>query len=84
MNLGSVTEQIWKTRPELRSRVGHEWTKEHFQDHRRERTNQFVNDLIRSLERVISDGGYGHLILAGSARVISAMKKALPKRLEQN
>lgn len=81
VNLGSVTEQIWRTRPELRSRVGHEWTKDHFQDHRRERTNQFVNDLLRSLERVISDGGYGHLILAGSARVISAVKKALPKSL---
>jgi rubrerythrin len=81
VNLGSVTEQIWKTRPELRSRVGHEWTKDHFQDHRRERTNQFVNDVIRSLDRVMSDGGYGHLILAGSARVISAVKKALPKSL---
>lgn len=81
VNLGSVTKQIWKTRLELRSRVGHEWTKDHFQDHRRERTNQFVNDVIRTLEPVISDGGYGHLILAGSARHISAVKKALPKNL---
>ncbi len=81
VNLGSVTEQIWKTRPELRSRVGHEWTKDHFQDHRRERTNQFVHDLIRSVERVVSEGGYAHLILAGSGRVISAVTKALPKGL---
>ena len=82
VNLGSVTEQIWKTRPELRSRVGHEWTRDHFQDHRRERTNQFVNDVIRTLERVMADGGYGHLMLAGTARVISAVKKSLPKSLE--
>jgi hypothetical protein len=81
VNLGSVTEQIWKTRPELRSRVGHDWTKDHFQDHRRERTNQFVNNLVRSLEPVMTNAGYGHLILAGSARVIAAVKKALPKSL---
>ena len=81
VNLGSVTEQIWKMRPALRNRVGHEWPKDQFQDHRRERANQFVNDLIRNLERVMSDGGYVHLILAGSPRVISAMKKALSKSL---
>ena len=81
VNLGSVTEQIWKARPELRSRVGHEWTKDHFQDHRRERTNQFVHDMIRSVERLMAGGGYGHLILAGNARVLSTVKKALPKNL---
>jgi rubrerythrin len=81
VNLGAITEQIWKTRPELRIRMGHEWTKDHFQDHRRERTNQFVNEQIRTLERVISTGGYGHLILAGSERVISSVKRALPKSL---
>ncbi|MEO8593758.1 MAG: hypothetical protein ABI759_10580 [Candidatus Solibacter sp.] len=81
VNLGSVTEQLWRSRPELRRRVGHEWTKEHFQDHRQERTRQFIHDQIRSLEQVISAGGYGHLILAGSARMIAAVRKELPKRL---
>ncbi len=81
VNLGAMTEQVWKTRPELRSRVRHEWTKDHFQDHRRERTNQFVNNLIRSLEHVMSKGGYGHLILAGNARILAAVKRALPKSL---
>lgn len=81
VNLGSVTEQVWRKRPELRSRVGHEWTKDHFQDHRRERTKQFVNELVRILERVIAEGGYGHLILAGSARIFPAVKSALPKNL---
>ena len=38
VNLGSVTAQLWRSRPELRRRVGHEWTREHYQDHRRERT----------------------------------------------
>ena len=81
VNLGTVTEQIWKTRPDLRNRVAHEWTKDHFQDHRRERTHRFVNELIRTAERVMADGGYGHLILAGSARVLSRVKRALPRSL---
>jgi rubrerythrin len=83
VNLGSVTAQLWRSRPELRRRVGHEWTKEHFQDHRRERTKQFIHDQIRSLDQVISAGGYGHLMLAGNARMISAVRKELPKRLAE-
>jgi len=83
VNLGSVTTQLWQSRPELRRRVGHEWTKDHFQDHRRERTNQFIHDQIRSLDRLISAGGYGHLMLAGNARLIAAVRKELPKRLAE-
>jgi hypothetical protein len=81
VNLGSITQQVWGSRPDLRRRVGHEWTRDHFQDHRRERTRQFIQDQIRSLEQVISAGGYGHLILAGNARMIAAVRALLPKRL---
>ena len=83
VNLGSVTAQLWRSRPELRRRVGHEWTKEHFQDHRRERTKQFIHDQIRILDRLVSAGGYAHLMLAGNARMISAVRRLLPKRLEE-
>ncbi len=38
VNLGSITEQLWRSRPELRHRVRREWSKDHYQDHRRERT----------------------------------------------
>ena len=81
VNLGAMSEWVWKARPELRSRVGHEWTKEHSQDHRRERTNQFIHDQIRRLESLMSAGGYGHLILAGDPRIIAAVRRALPKHL---
>ena len=83
VNLGSVTAQLWRSRPELRRRVGHEWTREHYQDHRRERTKQFLQDQIRNLDQLISAGGYAHLILAGNARMISAVRKELPKRLAE-
>lgn len=81
INLGSVTDQIWKNRPELRRRVGRGWARDHFQDHRRERNNQFVHDLIGILANVMATGGYGHLILAGSTRSMVAVRKALPKSL---
>jgi rubrerythrin len=83
VNLGSVTAQLWSSRPELRRRVGHEWSRDHFQDHRRERTRQFIHDQIRSLEQLISAGGYGHVILAGNARAIAAVRKELPKGLAE-
>ena len=82
VNLGAMTERVWRSHPELRGRVGREWTKEHSQDHRRERTNQFIHDQIRSLERLLSEGGFGHLMLAGHARTIAAVTRALPKHLQ--
>jgi protein required for attachment to host cells len=81
VNLGSVTADLWKTRPELRPRVGREWSKDHFQDHRRERTKQFIHDQVRRLESLLSQGSYGHLILAGNPRITAAVRKALPKRI---
>lgn len=81
VNLGSITQEIWKNRPELRRRVGHEWTKVHFQDHRRERTKQFIREQVRIAEQLILTGGYGHLILAGPSRMTAAVRQALPKHL---
>jgi rubrerythrin/Trp operon repressor len=83
VNLGSVTAQLWRSRPELRQRVGREWGKEHYQDHRRERTRQFILDQVRSLDRLLSETGYEHLILAGNPRMTSAVRKALPKRIAE-
>ena len=81
VNLGSLTSQLWQSRPELRRRAGREWSRDHFQDHRRERTRRFINDQIHTLGSLISLGGYGHLILAGNPRMIAAVRRALPKRL---
>jgi rubrerythrin len=82
INLGAITQDIWKSRPDLRRRVGNEWTKEHFQDHRRERGKQFVREQIRIADQLMSAGGYGHLIVAGSARTTAEIRQALPKHLK--
>ncbi len=81
INLGSVTAQVWKDRPELRKRVGREWTKRHYQNHRRERTNRFVTEMTEILNQRMSAGGYEHLILTGSPRITARVRDALPKHL---
>lgn len=81
VNLGTVTEELWKDRPELRKRVGREWTKDHYQDHRRERTQRFIKEKIKVLDRLVSAGGYAHLILAGNPRITAQVSHQLPKHL---
>ena len=81
VNLGEVTEELWRERPELRQRVGREWTKEHYQNHRRDRTEQFIKEKVNILEQLMSAGGHTHLILAGSPRITARVRQALPKHL---
>ncbi len=83
INLGAVTAQIWEERPDLRQRVGREWTKSHFQRHRQERTRKFVKNAIEALKHLMSAGGYRHLILAGQPAMTSLIKENLPKHLQK-
>lgn len=81
VNLGEVTEQLWTQRPELRQRVGREWTKEHYQSHTREQTNRLIKEVVNLLGQLISAGGHTHLILAGNPSVTARIRKSLPKSL---
>jgi len=81
IHTGTVTESLWIERPELRKRVGREWTKEHYQNHRNGRGQKFIKEKIQILEKIISQGEHTHLILAGNPRVAALLKKALPKHL---
>jgi len=82
INLGSVTEQLWVEMPELRNRVGREWTKQHYQRHQRERREKFIKEKIKVLDKLMSEGGYTHLILAGSPQATARVRKLLPKHIE--
>lgn len=81
VNLGAVTEEIWSQRPELRKRVGREWTREHYQNHRRERSDKFLKEKISILDGLMRGGGHTHLILAGHPWETAQLRDALPKRL---
>ncbi len=81
VHLGAVTRQIWKEHPEIRRRVGREWTREHYRNHRRDRTQRFVDEMIDILEERTESGGYRHLVLAGTPRLLAHVRDALPKTL---
>jgi stalled ribosome rescue protein Dom34 len=83
VHLGTLTANLWKDAPELRKRVGREWTKHHFQDHRKARTDQFFKDVVRTLEHSMASGGYKHIILAGTPDVTARVRRLLPKHLEE-
>lgn len=83
VSLGSVTREVWTRRPELRKRVGREWTKLHYQNHRRDRNERFVKEKVALVERIIASGGHTHLMLAGNPRVLARVRKSLPKQLER-
>lgn len=83
VNLGSVTEEVRKSRPRLRDRTGHEWSKQNLNDHARERNHQFVLKQVRGLEQTMAGGVYRHLILTGSERMTAAVRKALPRHLAE-
>lgn len=81
VNLGAITEEIWRERPAVRKRVGREWTKDHYQSHRREQTDRFLKEKISVLDNLMRSGGHTHLILAGHAWETASIRDALPKRL---
>lgn len=81
VDVGTATSRLWAERPELRKRVGRIWSHEHYQNHRRNRGDQFIKEKIKLLERVVSDGGHSHLILAGSPETVARVRVRLPKRL---
>ena len=79
VNLGAATVQAWTAQPELRERVGREWTKEHYESHRRERTSRFLKEQIDLLSNLMTAGKHTHLILAGDPHLTGEIRRALPK-----
>ena len=79
VNLGAATTKAWTEQPELRERVGREWTKAHYESHRRERTSRFLKEQTDLLESLMVAGGHTHLILAGDPRLTGRIRRTLPK-----
>jgi protein required for attachment to host cells len=79
VNLGAATTKAWTEQPELRERVGREWTKAHYESHRRERTSRFLKEQTNLLESLMVAGGHTHLILAGDPRLTGEIRRTLPK-----
>jgi len=82
VSVGNVTKELWTKQPELRKRVGREWTSEHYQNHRRDRTEKFIKEKIEILDRLVAKDEHTHLILAGNPRTVARVRARLPKRLQ--
>ena len=82
ITLGAVSEQILAVRPEMRQRVGREWTREHYNQHKREHHRRFIKDQVAIISSLMKRRGLNHLILAGQPHAVAALRSALPKDLE--
>jgi hypothetical protein len=83
VSLGSITKELWTEKPELRESNGRGWTKQHYQNHKRDRTQKFIKEKIRVLDKLFTEGGHSYLILAGNKQNIAHIKAKLPKRLSE-
>ena len=82
ITLGAISEQILAVRPEMHQRVGREWTREHYNQRKREHDKRFLKDQVAILTSLMEKRGLNHLILAGNPRAVSALHAALPKDLQ--
>ncbi len=83
VNLGTVTETTWAEQPEAAARVGREWTRERYRSSLRQRSDRFLHEQVQLVERLVRDGGYRHVVLAGSPRATARFAKAVPKALSE-
>ena len=82
VDVGEITRELWSARPELRDRVGRAWTHEHYQNHKRDRGDRFLDEKIGILDKLMVAGEQTHLVLAGSPEITARIRQRLPKRLQ--
>ncbi|MEI6084111.1 MAG: hypothetical protein WCS70_07395 [Verrucomicrobiota bacterium] len=81
VNLGAVTEELWRVRPDLRDRVGSGWTREQYRHHRTQQTAEYIAEKIKILSQLMAAGGHSHLVLAGEPALVTPLRDALPRHL---
>jgi hypothetical protein len=83
VNLGAATIQAWLSQSGLRTRVGSEWARSHYQIHREHRGDRFLREKIAVLEQLMCADGHTHLILAGDPGITARVRHALPNDLAE-
>ena len=74
MNLGALSVELLTERPALRERIGREWTREHYVNHRRQRERRFVKEKVSVIESLMAKRGHNALIIG-----YSILRAVLPK-----
>lgn len=83
VNLGAQSVELLTERPALRERIGREWTREHYVNHRRDRTRKFVKEKIAVIESLMAKRGHNSLVVAGDSRCVNRLLEALPAHLRE-
>ncbi|MGB5439999.1 MAG: hypothetical protein WBN90_10190 [Gammaproteobacteria bacterium] len=81
VNLGEATIQAWLNQSGLRTRVGSEWARSHYQVNQAHRGDRFLSEKIAVLKQLMQAGGHTHLILAGDPEITARVRHALPNDL---
>ena len=83
VHLGAVSRELLLRQPELRRRIGREWTRLHYQNHRRDRDRTFLREKTEALERLVRDKGYTRIILAGDPQRVAMVRHELPREIRE-
>jgi peptide subunit release factor 1 (eRF1) len=83
VSVGNITKELWTEKPELKVNTGRGWTKQHYQNHKRERNQKFIKEKIKVLDQLFTEGKHNHLVLAGKKQNILGIRDKLPKRLQE-
>ncbi len=81
VNLGKVSHRVLIERPEVRSRLGREWTKLHYKRRRRENNRQYIQQKLDVLDKLFATEARARLILAGDQTYVDRVAKALPRHI---
>ena len=83
VSVGRITREVWAESPEINEKSGRSWTKQHYQNHRRDRSKKFLKEKIKVLEKLFREGEHAHLIIAGNRQNCARVKQRLPKHLQE-
>jgi len=83
VNLGVATTRAWLEYPELRERVGSEWSRSHYQVHQAHRGDRYLEEKLAILDKLMRAGGETHLILAGDPQMTDKVLQELPVELQK-
>ena len=81
VNLGDYSVELITDRPALRERVGREWSRQHYQNHQRDRERRFLKEKITVIESLMAKRGHNSLIIVGEPRHVNQLREALPPHL---
>ena len=81
VNLGAATVQTWSEHPGRRDRVGEGWSETQYQLFRNHRENQFLQEKLATLEKLMHSDDHSHLIIAGDPQITARIRGALTPHL---